>query len=77
MVHDYVLNSYCDYFKLYLATDNQSKNNYYINKLNNSGNLETKEFNENDEEPKEYATEESESETNCTNSMNQNRTIYI
>ncbi len=66
-VHDYVLNSYCDYFKLYLATDNQSKNNYYINKLNNSGNLETKEFNENDEEPKEYATEER--ETNYTNSM--------
>jgi hypothetical protein len=66
-VHDYVLNSYCDYFKLYLVTDNQLKNNYDINKLNNCRNIETKEFNENEEEPKEYVTEEP--ETNCTNSI--------
>ena len=66
-VHDYVLNSHCDYFKKYLVTEKSEKNNYFKNKLNNSKNIEIQEFNEYDLDPKENVTEER--ETNCTNSV--------
>ena len=65
-VHDYVLNSYCDYFKFHLLTG-PSKNPYNRNNQYNSNNIEIKEFKEIDEDPKDLITEEP--ETNCTNTL--------
>ena len=64
-VHDCVLNSYCDYFKMHLQTG--PLKNIYNNNLPNSNNLEIKEFKEYDDEPKDIVTEEP--ETNCSNTI--------
>ena len=68
-VHDYVLNNYCDYFKIYTQTG-PNKNIYNNNNHPNSNNINIKEFKEFDDEPKDIITEEPE-----TNSTNTN-TIY-
>ena len=68
-VHDYVLNSYCDYFKINIQTGPQ-KNIYNNNNHPNPNNINIKEFKEFDDEPKDIITEEPE-----TNSTNTN-TIY-
>ena len=57
-VHDYVLNTYCDYFKIKLITEKNPKNPY------NNNNHEIKEFKEYDDEPKEIITEEPETNSN-------------
>ena len=63
-VHDYVLNSYCDYFKMNVVTEKPPKNPYIQNKQNN---LEIKEFKEYDDISKDIITEEP--ETNCSNTL--------
>ena len=57
-VHDYVLNTYCDYFKIKLISEKNPKNPY------NNNNHEIKEFKEYDDEPKEILTEEPETNSN-------------
>ena len=61
-VHDYVLNTYCDYFKLKLISEKMPKNQYNNKKENN--NNEIKGFKEYDEELKEIITEETETNSN-------------
>ena len=68
-VHDYVLNNYCDYFKIYTQTG-PNKNINNNNNHPNSNFINIKEFKEFDDEPKDIITEEPE-----TNSTNTN-TIY-
>ena len=60
-VHDYVLNTYCDYFKINIVSNKLPKNLY--NNSNNN-NHEIKEFKEYDDEPKEIITEETETNSN-------------
>ena len=63
-VHDYVLNSYCDYFKINLASQKPPANPYYKNNQNDKNNNEIKEFKEYDDEPKELITDEPETNSN-------------
>ena len=63
-VHDYVLNSYCDYFKMNLVSERPPKNPYIQNKRNS---IEIKEFKEYDDESKDLGTEEP--DTNCSNTL--------
>lgn len=65
-VHDYVLNCYCDYFKLHLLSG-PSKNLYNNNQINN--NVEIKEFKEYDERQKNLITEDPETSTTNTNTL--------
>ena len=64
-VHDIVLNSYCDFFKNNI-TVTEPKNNFPQNEQNNN-NIQIKEFNYDEDGPKEILTEEP--ETNATNTM--------
>ena len=66
-VHDYVLNSYCDYFKMYMQT--VPPKNIVNNNHPNSNNIEIKEFKECDEEPKDIITDEPETNSTNTNTM--------
>ena len=67
-VHDYVLNNYCDYFKIYIQTG-PHKNIYKNNNHLNSNNINIKEFKEFDDEPKDIITEEPETNSTNTNTM--------
>ena len=64
-VHDVVLNSYCDFFKNSIAVT-ELKNNFPQNEQNNN-NIQIKEFNYDEDGPKEILTEEP--ETNASNTM--------
>jgi len=60
-VHDYVLNTYCDYFKINLETERLKKNPYYVKNATNqkNNNISVKEFNLFDDElTKRSKTEE-------------------
>ena len=65
-VHDYVLNTNCDFFKTNITTELVKKNSFCQNKKLDNNN-EIKVFNEYDDEHKEILNEEP--ETNCTNSI--------
>lgn len=74
-VHDYVLNTYCDYFKSNLETERLKKNPYYQtygkNNTNQKNNASVKEFNLFDDEPtKRNKTEEKNNINNNINNVN-------
>ena len=76
-VHDYVLNTYCDYFKSNLETERLKKNPYYQtyvkNNTNQKNNASVKEFNLFDDEPtKRNKTEEKNNINNNINNVNIN-----
>ena len=72
-VHDYVLNTYCDYFRVNIETERKTKNtyhqNYNKNMTNQKNNISVKEFDLLDDEPsKRNKTEEK----NINNNINTN-----
>ena len=66
-VHDFVLNTYCDYFRINLETERLKKNPYYQkNNINQNNNMSVKDFNIfDDESTKRNKTEE----TNINNNI--------
>ena len=76
-VHDFVLNTYCDYFRVNLETERLKKNPYYQkNNINQNNNILIKDFNIFDEESsKRNKTEETNINNTITTNINNNNTI--
>ena len=71
-VHDFVLNTYCDYFRINLETERLKKNPYYQkNNINQNNNMSVKDFNIfDDESAKRNKTEETNINNNITTKTN-------
>jgi len=73
-VHDFVLNTYCDYFRINLETERLKKNPYYAkNNLNQNNNILVKDFNIfDDDSSKRNKTEETNINNIITTNINNN-----
>ena len=73
-VHDFVLNTYCDYFRNNLETERLKKNPYYAkNNLNQNNNILVKDFNIfDDDSSKRNKTDETNINNNITTNINNN-----